>query len=355
MTTPLLRCSLALAALALFSACRFAPLPYTVDLLQHFPEAAEGSFAFTTPTVKADLSPFLGEYREGSFTLPGTGLPGVTLPVPRFLLPPTGAFVIDFAEVELPGAFEEASVDYRLVFEHGGNLGGWLELQLYLAPVRPDAIDQEHYALGEAQVFDLTETSALFEDSMVLSEVQLAAIAEGRLRLALALSGEVSLDAAGETTLRYGFEALELNVRSLTAPLDELLPDAEGELLDFSAVEAPGPGGIVSLTLDYDLILTQDGPLEGSVIAQVYVAPPGEDSLWQDQYAFGPAKHLDLAESEIRIVESGSLGDGQLEVLNAQALRAGVRVTGEPTVRFGEEGVVRYRFNRLLLRLGYAL
>lgn len=349
--------NLAVALLTFSVACSFAPLPITVDLLERLADRTEGSVSFRTPEVRVDLAALLGEAREAGFGLPGLGLPlpGVTLPVPRFVLPPWGAQPLDFGEVELPGRFEEASVDYRLRLEHSGNLGGELRAQLFLAPVRDDAADQPAYALGEVQSFDLNARTAVFERSLPMNAAQLQGIAEGRLRLALALEGELALNASGDTAFRYAFEALELTVRGLTVALDERLPNDEGELLDFADVELPGPGRVVGLGLDYALNLRHDSELAGQLSLQLYIAPPGEDSLWQDVYRFGAPQTLDLAAQEFVLSERAFLNEAQLELLRARRLRVGLRLTGEPTLRLGEEVTLGYAFTRLLLRLHYAL
>lgn len=349
--------NLAAALLTFLVACSFAPLPFTVDLLERLADRAEGSVTFRTPEVKVDLAALLGEAREAGFSLPGLGLPlpGVTLPVPRFVLPPWGAHPLDFREVELPGRFEDASVDYRLRLEHGGNVGGELRAQLFLAPVRADAADQPGYALGGVQTFDLSEKEAIFENSLPLNAAQLQGIAEGRLRLALALEGELALIASGDTAFRYAFEALELTVRGLTAALDEHVPNDEGEVLGFADTELPGPGRVVGLGLDYALRLSHDSELAGYLTLQLYVAPPGEDSLWQDAYRFGTPQTLDLAAQAFDLSERAFLNETQLELLRARQLRVGLRLTGEPTVRLGEDVTLRYAFTKLLLRVRYAL
>ncbi len=349
--------ALGIVSLALLAACSFAPLPFTVNLLERFPAEAEGSFAFSTPSGRVDLLPYLGEFGEGGFTLPGLGLPlpGVTVPVPRFVLPSAAGYAVDFSDQALPARFEEVTIDYRLGLMHNGALDGQLELQVYLAPLGTDSTDQEAYALGEPLVYDLSEATTVLSASILLNPAQLQAINERRLRLALALQGSVSFSVAQDITLTYRFEALELTVGGITATVDEVLPDAAGVTLDFSDEEVPGPGRIVGLGLDYGLTVSHGSVLGGSITAQVYVAPPGADELWQEKYAFGAPKTIDLAQNDIGLAENASLRGEQLEILPLQRLRVGVRVTGTPALPLGEEVRLSYRFTRLLLRLHYAL
>ena len=335
--------------LAALSACSFAPLGFSVDLLDRFPNETTGSFTFDAESVTVDLLPQLGDAATDSY-VQVSPVGGVTLPV-ALVLPNAAGQTLDFRDQTLPAELEQATLSYRLVLT-SANLTGDLQVQPYLAPVGADAAAQAKYALGPAQTYILGADGVL-ADNVELNEAQLAGINAKQLRLALELSGSAGVVTAGEVSVTYTFQTLALTVFGVTAALDELLPSPDGTVLDFSDEDISGR--IVDAALVYDLTLTSSAALDGSLTAQVYLAPPGEDSLWQAKYAFGEPEALELAQAEIPVTGRASLNDAQKPVLDQQILRLGVRVVGTATVPLQGAIAVEYRFNNLTLEGGFAL
>ncbi len=349
MTRTVYRLAILGILLAALGACSFAPLGFSVDLLKRFPDQKTGSFTFDAESVTVDLLPRLGGARTGGFNQPSP-VGGITLPV-DFVVPSDAGQTLDFSDQTLPAELETAALSYGLTLM-SKNLTGTLQIQPYLAPVGSDAAAQEAYALGEPQEYRLGTEGALNAD-VELNEAQLSGINAKQLRLALRLSGTVGVVTAGEVSVTYTFQTLSLTVFGVTAQLDELLPSPEGTLLDFSDEDISGR--IVDAALVYDLTLTSNAVLDGDLSAQVYLAPPGEDSLWQAKYAFGEPEALELAQAEIPITGRADLNNDQRPVLDTQILRLGVRVVGTATVPLQGAITAHYRFNSLTLEVAYAL
>ena len=337
--------------LAALGACSFAPLGFSVNLLDRFPDETTGSFTFDAESVTVDLKPQLGGAATGGFSQ-NSPVGGITLPPIDLVLPSAAGQTLDFRDQTLPAELTAATLSYRVVLANR-NLTGTLQVQPYLAPVGADDAAQEGYALGPAQPYTLGGAAAMLSADVELNEAQLAGINAKQLRLALRLSGSVSVVTAGEVSVTYTFQTLSLTIFGVTAQLDELLPNADGTVLDFSDEDISGR--IVDAALVYDLTLTSSAALDGSLTAQVYLAPPGEDSLWQAKYAFGEPEQLELAQPEIPVTGRASLNDVQKPVLDQQVLRLGVRVVGTATVPLQGAIAVEYRFNNLTLEGGFAL
>ncbi len=335
---------------ALLSACSFAPLRFNADLLEVLPQTS-GTFTLQTPDTNVNLLPLLGSATTGNFreTSP---IGGVTLPV-SLTFPSASGVLLDFTDRTLPATLEGATLRYTIALT-SRNLTGTLQVQPYLAPVGGGNADEEAYALGPAQTFALG-TGAVLEADIALNEAQLRAVNDKKVRLALKLSGDLGVASPGEVTLSYAFQTLSLDVESVSAGLDKLLPDADGESFDFSDQETPGPGRVVGLSLIYDVTLSHDTDASGTLTAQVYVAPPGDEPLWSPQFAFGEPQTLDLSQQEVTLAGRAALTGVQEEILDTRTVRVGVRVTGEATLELTEPITIDYRFNTLNLRASYAL
>lgn len=338
-----------LGLLLALNACGFAPLYFNVDLLSRFPDQKTGSFTFDAPAVTVDLLPQLGGARTGGFNQVSP-VGGITLPV-ALVVPSEAGQTLDFRDQTLPAKLETATLSYSLTLT-SSNLTGTLQVQPYLAPVGADAAAQAKYALGTAQTYTLGANGVL-EAAVELNAAQLEGINAKQLRLALGLSGTAGVVTAGPVSVNYTFQTLSLTVFGVTATLDELLPSAEGTLLDFSDEDINGR--IVDAALVYDLTLTSSAALAGDLSAQVYLAPPGTDSLWQPKYAFGEPEQLELAQAEIPVTGRADLNKDQKPVLETQTLRIGVRVRGTATVPLQGAITIDYRFNSLTLEVAYAL
>jgi len=340
--------------LLLLAACSFAPLSFNVDLLERFPNEASGRFTLAAPAAQVDLVPYLGASAQGSFGVP-IPLSGVDVPVSGLVVPSAEGYLLDFRDRALPVSLGAATLSYDLELLRRGGVTGALEIQPYLAPAEETSVAQARYALGAPQRYDLGAASARLRTEAPLNAAQLEAINDGRLRLALGVSGTVRLGASGEASFGYRFESLSLAVSSVSAPLDALLPDADGEVLDFRDEEVPGPGRLVGLALEYAVALSHGGELDGTLRAQVYVAPVGDESLWQEKFAFGELQTVDLSQREVVLSGRAELNGAQEPLLDDQRLRVGVRVTGDAALALGRDITVDYRFEELLLEAKYAL
>lgn len=339
--------SLFLVLLAL-AACSFAPLRPTVDLLERLPGQTSGSFVLDTSAATLDLLPLL-ETTEGDFrqNLPA----GSSSPLSLTLPSPAGQF-IDLRTEPLPVTLEGATLRYALALT-SENLEGEVTVQPFLAPQGTDAVDSPAYALGEPQRVTLGETNTLQAD-VTLNEAQLEGVNDRRLRLALRISGEAGVATSGEVRLGYEFSELSLEISSLGAGADARLPDADGEVLDFSDTEVPGPGRLIGATLDYDITLSHDADASGTLLAEIYVAPPGDDSLWREEYLFDSVS-LDLLQKQANVAGRASLNEAQRPLLREQRLRIGVRVSGDAALEVGDTITVTYELNQLDLTVDYAL
>lgn len=342
-----------LLPLLLLAACSFAPLRFNIDLLERFPEQASGSFLVEVPggvaSGNVDLLPLLGSSVTGGFSQ-SSPVGGVTLPV-SLLFPDAVGTTLDFRSETLPADLDAATLNYRIEFS-SQNLSGTLQIQFYLAPVGTDNIENPEYALGPVQSLTLGGNSVL-EASIPLSGAQLTAINDQQVRLALALSGDLTVVAPGEVSLEYTFRELSLDVSGITAALNERLPDPDGYLFDFSDEEIPG--SIVDAELFYELTLSHDLTGTGTLTAQVYVAPPGGEELFAPAFAFGDPQEIDLSQQTITLSGQAELNSDQRPLLDAQSLRVGVRVTGTATAALQETIEVGYVFETLQLRVGYSV
>ncbi len=332
------------------AACSFAPLRFNVDLLEVLPQTS-GSFALETPDTTVNLLPLLGSAITGNYR-EVSPIGGVTLPV-SLTFPSASGVLLDFSNETLPATLEGATLSYAIALQ-SRNLTGTLAVQPYLAPVDGGNAVQPAYALGPAQTFTLGE-GAVLEANVPLNEAQLEAVNEKKVRLALKLSGNLGVVTAGEVSLSYAFQTLTLDVESVSAGLDELLPDADGERFDFSDQEVPGPGDVVGLSLIYDVTLSHDAGASGTLTAQIYIAPPGDEPLGSPQFAFGEPQTLDLSQDEVTLTGRAALTGVQEEILETRMVRVGVRVTGEATLELTEPITIDYRFDTLDLRASYAL
>ena len=340
---------LPLFLLFLLGACSFAPLRYTVNLLEQLPNQSTGSFTLDTSASTLDLLPLLSN-AEGEFS---QDLPTGSIDFPLSVtLPSAAGQPIDLSSEPLPVTLEDATVRYALDIT-SDNLSGDLALQLYLAPAGSDAANSPAYALGDVQRLDLGETSTL-QGEVSLNDAQLAGINDRSLRLALGVSGEAGVAEAGEVTLGYAFSELSVNVGEVGTATNTRLPDADGQALDFTSVDVPGPGRLIGAKLTYDIRLTHDADASGTLRAQVYVAPPGDDLLWRAQYLFDE-RSVAASQQQLGIAGQASLNDAQRPILSEQQLRIGVRIFGDAAAEVDEDITVTYELNQLDLRVSYAL
>ncbi len=96
------RYQLAILGLALvtLSACSFAPIRFSVNLLERFPDKATGGFSLNAPSVTVDLLPLLGDAVMGGFSQ-SSPVGGVTLPVAT-VLPSAAGQAVDFRDQLCP-------------------------------------------------------------------------------------------------------------------------------------------------------------------------------------------------------------------------------------------------------------
>ena len=357
-----LRTTSLLLLIAVLSACSFAPIPFGRNLLEDGPLSSSVSFA--TPKGAVNLLPFLGERGNGAigpFTSPVAATLDVvtlaeTLGLSITVPPNPNGFELDFSEEPLPADLTQATVSYELSVAAEGPVSAVLGLQVYLAPSTADTLIQEKYVLGDVQRIEIADGAPSISESVELSGDQLDAINAGKMRLAVAVvEGSLSFASPGQGSLAYSFDALTLDVGSVTARIDEKVPNASGNTLDFSDVDVPGPGRIVKLGVDYRLIASLPQQLGGSAAIQVYIAPVEETNPFQEKYAFGKRHELDLNTGRLEIVDRAELNKEQRRVLREKNLRYGIQVTAAPDVELGQTIKITYGFEKLELFGGYSL
>jgi hypothetical protein len=115
---------------------------------------------------------------------------------------------------------------------------------------------------------------------------------------------------------------------------------------------------VVGGTLDYRFNLTYTGKtkLEGTVTAQVYIAPAGleaSDSLWQDRYKLGTAKTIVLETGKTSLTVDGNapLNDTQVKALNDKKMRFGVLIDGKGSSSAASSVEFKYQLKRLTLNV----
>lgn len=345
---------IALGLIWLLPACS---IPVGVNLLEAFPGAASGGIALPVPDGTLNLLPRLSKPSD-SITLPlSTPVPVRGLSFPEIAV----GVPLDLGEEEVP-TLMVARLSYAVEVASEGPLSGTVKVQPYLAPSGTQAASSA-YALGDVKTVALGPTAQTLAASILLNEAQLNAISEKSLQLALGVLGErVNLEPGPQAGVSYAFKELTLEVERVRSEVTEYFPDADGDALDFSDQEVPGPGRVKTLGIDYRVVISTDAELGGNLQAQVYIAPPLEPGqsdadapLFSDAYLFGKEQSLNLDQSQIVLEDSAALKGVQQEVIRSKKLRIGVLVKGEVDVSLGEPAELSYRFSKLELAGGYSL
>ena len=337
------------AALLSLGACSF---PVSLNLLEVFPDEAEGRFTLMTPSGRVDLLPNL-DTPQDTVSLPGVpvAVGGISFPEIVTVLP---------VEVDAPeAALTAAEVSYAVDLEAVGDLSGTVTVQPYLAPQGVSNVATDAYALGEAQTLTLPDAQTL-QATLSLNEEQLRGVNEGAVQFAFGVAGRNVSVGRGEVGVRYQVTQLEVNATEVRVDVNELLPEDTGEKLDFSGQDIPPRAEAYGI--DYRVMLTPDAGVAGELTAQLYLAPPlaegqddTDDPLFDERYAFGKAQTLALGQGEVTLEDSAALNEVQQDILETEQLRVGVRLTGTATVPLGSEVGLDYAFTRLELSGGYRI
>lgn len=343
----------------LLAACSFAPLPFNERL-----EIAPNEISISVPTGQVNLLPLLGENRSGELGPFPTLVAPVTLDVVTLanqlgieVVIPLGGdgFTFDFSNEPLPAELTGASLTYSLEVSVVGPVSADVTLQPYLAPINEARLLSEVYALGAARPISVDEGATQVMDTIQLNGAQLEAINSGRLRFAVAVTeGSLTFEEVGAASLAYSFNALNLDIESVSAAVSERIPSAEGGSFDFSDVDVPGPGRIVNLGVDYTINLSFEG-VGGSASAQLYLAPLDAENVFAESYAFGERQAVNLDSGQVTLSDRASLSGDQRRIIREQAFRYGVLIEAEPDVALGRPIVIRYEFEDLELFGGYSL
>ena len=330
-------------------ACSF---PVSLNLLDVFPDAAEGRFTFTTPSGRVNLLPNLSAPQD-TVSLPNVPISvgGISFPEIVTALP---------VEIDVPeAALTAAEVSYAVELEAVGELSGTFTLQPYLAPQGVNNVASSAYALGEAQSLTLPNAQTL-QATLSLNAEQLRGVNEGALQFAFGVAGRNVSVGQGEVGVRYAVTQLEVEATEVRVDVNEFLPQEAGEKLDFSDQDVPPRAEAYGI--DYRLTLTPDASVTGELTAQLYLAPPlaegqddADDPLFSERYAFGEAQTLALGQDQVTLEDAAAFNEAQEQILETEQLRVGVRLTGTATVPLGSEVGLDYAFTRLELSGGYRI
>ena len=337
------------AALLSLGACSF---PVSLNLLDVFPDAAEGRFTFTTPSGRVDLLPSLSAPQDT------VSLPGVPVAVENISFPEIVTVLP--VETDAPeAALTAAEVSYAVELEAVGELSGTVTVQPYLAPQVVSNVASNAYALGEAQTLSLPDAQTL-KATISLNAEQLRGVNEGALQFAFGVAGRDVSVGRGEVGVRYAVSQLEVEATEVRVDVNEFLPQEAGEKLDFSDQDVPPRAEAYGI--DYRVMLSPDASVTGELTAQLYLAPPlaegeddADDPLFSKRYAFGEAQTLALGQEQVTLEDSAAFNEAQEQILETERLRVGVRLTGTATVPLGSEVGLDYAFTRLELSGGYRI
>ena len=346
--------STSMVLVCLLTACS---IPISVNLLAAFPDATSGSFDLPLPDGRIDLLPRITKPAD-SIDLPqSTPVPvtGISFPELSISVP------IDLGDEEVP-TLVAATLSYAVDVAATGPLSGTVRVQPYLAPGSAAQASSAAYALGEAQRINLASDLQSLEASVILNEAQLKAISDKSLQLALGVAGESINLNPGQAGVRYAFKTLELDIERVRSEVTEYFPDEDGDALDFSDQEVPGPGRVKTLGIAYRVLIESGASLGGDLTGQVYIAPPLEPGqtdadapLFSEAHLFGKAQSLNLDNARIVLADSAALTGAQEEVIRSKRLRIGVLVKGEAEVSLGKAAQLNYTFSKLELAGGYSL
>ncbi len=305
----------------LLSGCPGAPLAWKVNLMDKI-ETKTGSFNIELPftTGEYDLLSFVGANKSGEYkvNVPIKGKIPLSLPIV--------AIPVDFTDQEISVELTAATIKYQILLRSIGDLRGNISVQAYLTDENTD-LESADSKLGEQIIFDLSKDEQVFTREVVLTAKQLKGINERKLKIGFKVSGNMEVVRSGVVGVAYELQTLGL--KDMKFAFDEKMPDADGEIADFSDAE-PIPPQVVGLRLDYTLGLNHDGDFSGITTAQVYVAPIDETDIFQEKYIFGNAKDIDMSKNEQDISGSASVNSIQLNAARKdQKLRVGLRLIGK--------------------------
>jgi hypothetical protein len=324
-----------------------------VELINRFSDNGQGSFSIEAAVERLDLLPYLADFSAQSLSIP-IPIAGISLAL-DLALPTSQGLGFSFADQSLPVDLTEASFHYQITLSRSGGLGGLVLIQPYLAPAGNSMMAQPSFALGDAQLYDLDTSSVTLSSSGLLSSEQLDAINDKSLRFMLAVSGNLTAVATGNASLGYDISTLALDISGVGVNLDEMLPSADGELINFSDETFADKSRVKSLGLDYTVVLSHNSQLDGKVQVQLYVAPAGDDALFVDNYRFGAQKTFDLSQSSATISETAFLNASQFDLLEDQSMRVGATIRGVAEAPLGQTITLDYEFTKLLLKLSTKL
>ena len=329
-------------------------IPFSINLLESFPDAISDTFTLPVPDGRADLLPVLRE-PEGRVALPASPVPITDFAFPELNIP----VPVSLDKESITSEILAASITYEVRVEALGPLSGQVNVQPYLGPGNVSRVAAPAFALGSVQNVTLGAGQTL-RATVSLNAAQAKAVSSADVKFAIGVRARsVSLGAGGEPGIAYSVKALSFNVEKVAVVTDAYLPNPEGELLDFSTQDIPA--GIGNLGLTYKVTLSTPADVGGTLSAQIYLAPPlepgqsdADNPLYSGAYAFGKEQTLELAQGSLELEDSAILGAVEPDILRAKKLRVGVRVRGTPAVPLGKAIDTDYRFTELTLSGGYS-
>ena len=121
--------------------------------------------------------------------------------------------------------------------------------------------------------------------------------------------------------------------------------------------EASVPVRLERAQLHYDVTVGYSGPeLAGGITAHVYLAPVGEDELFQEKYLLA-SRSVALVEDHTPFELAGTItaNETQIEAVNEKELRLGIRLMGDVTSASTGTATFHYTIDTLRLRVGFSL
>jgi hypothetical protein len=338
----------------LIAGCSFLPFPVQLDLGQDFKDT-KGQFEVVLPTGKIEVAEGMNAIQGslGPFSSPLAGLQ-IDL-TENITLPDTEGYLVDFSEQKLKEELLSAQLAYALELNLEGPVSADLTLQAYLGPISETPLISDAYKLGETKRVELSKTTTLSE-IINLNFEQIQAINEGQLRFAVVLSkASLKFLEPGSSSLSYKLKSLSLSADKAIIPVLEVLPEADGSLIDFSDQELPAVGRLATLGLEYELKLKGSVDMDGTLEAQLYLAPDTAEDLFQERYTFGVKQILDLSQGEVTLLDRAALNEEQMSILESKKVRIGLIIQGSPAITLGENLKVDYEFSKLMLFGGFSI
>lgn len=317
------------SAVMFLSACS-VPVPLG-DLLPQLGDNKSGQFSIPNISKSGfDLAPFLGDQKAQTLTVPAPEGDDKTVVVDFFYpADPNQSNIIDLSgRDEIQSQLVSLGLQYKIDLTKVGDytlFQNEVVLQLFLAPSNEGGlIGDDLNKLGEPVVVKFDGGSQTIEAKVDLKPLQIQAINERKLRIAVKSNGRMIDIKSDEAGIR--FDILSFQIVDLKVNVDESFPAGDnGDVISIADIDTKGLT-VNSLTLDYAATIKQSTPevLKGIATVELYLAASSETNLYQ---ASNLIKSLDIDISGATLAGSLSVQNPLVaDVLANDQVRYGVKI-----------------------------